>query len=115
MAIEYKWSVAGMKCYPEYEGFENVVFTVHWHLLAKDGENSASNYGSVKLKLDPNHEYIPYDQLTEEQVIGWVKGTMNQNSNPMSPSAEEYELKLAEEIEKKKRPPEVTPPLPWSN
>jgi len=104
MAIEYKWSVAGMKCYPEYEGFENVVFTAHWHLLAKDGEYSASTYGSVKLKLDPNHEYIPYDQLTEEQVIGWVKGTMNQNSNPMSPYGRRIRSEAGRRNRKEKEP-----------
>jgi hypothetical protein len=114
MSIEYKWSVAAMKCYPEYEGFENVVFTVHWRLAGKDGKYHEDTFGSVKLKLDPDHEYIPYEQLTQEQVLGWVKSAMDSSTNPQTRTSTQWEEFIAAKIEKQKNPTVVQPKLPWA-
>lgn len=108
MAITNTWSVAQMDAYPEYEGNADVVFTVHWTLNGTDGEHTAGVYGSVGLTLDPEATYVPYADLTEAQVIGWVKEALGEES------VTSYEENVAQQIANQINPPVVTPPLPWS-
>jgi len=108
MAITNTWSVVQMDAYPEYEGNADVVFTVHWRLDATDGEQTGGVYGSVGLTLDPQATYVPYADLTEAQVIGWVKEALGEES------VTSYEENVAQQIADQINPPVVTPQLPWS-
>ena len=108
MAIPNTWSVAQMDAYPEYEGETDVVFTVHWTLNATDGEHAGGVYGSAGLTLDPEATYVPYADLTEAQVIGWVKDALG------AEQVASYEANVAQQIEDQIDPPVVTPPLPWA-
>jgi len=108
MAITNTWSVVSMDAYPEYKGNADVVFTVHWTLNGTDGTYNGSVYGSVGLTLDPEATYVPYADLTEAQVIGWVKEALGEES------VTGYEENVAQQIANQINPPVVTPPLPWS-
>jgi hypothetical protein len=108
MAITNTWAVVQMDAYPEYEGNADVVFTVHWTLNATDGEHVGSVYGSVGLTLDPEATYVPYGDLTEAQVIGWVKDALGEEA------VTGYEANVAQQIADQINPPVVTPQLPWS-
>ncbi len=108
MAITNTWSIVQMDAYPEYEGNADVVFTVHWRLDATDGEHVSGVYGSAGLTLDPEATYVPYADLTEAQVIGWVKEALGEES------VTSYEENVAQQIANQINPPVVTPPLPWS-
>jgi hypothetical protein len=101
------WTVAQLDAYPEYEGHSDVVFTVHWGLEGTDGEHSTGVYGSVGLTLDPEATYVPYADLTEEQVIGWVHEALGEDQ------VASYEEIVADQIAALANPPVVTPPLPW--
>lgn len=107
MAITNTWAVVQMDAYPEYEGNADVVFTVHWTLTAVDGEHAGSVYGSVGLTLDPEATYVPYANLTEAQVIGWVQAALGEEA------VTGYEASLAQQIADAKNPPVVSPALPW--
>lgn len=107
MAIEYTWTVSALECYPEHEGQENVVFTAHWRLDGTDGEHAAGVYGSQALTLDPEAEFVAFDDLTEETVIGWVKGAMGDEA------AEGHEANVAAQIDALANPPVIRPALPW--
>ena len=107
MAITYNWTVAQMDAYPEYEGNENVVFTVHWRMNGVDGDHTAGVYGSVGLTLDPEAEFTAYEDLTQEQVVGWVKDALGEEQ------VTSYEENVANQIEQLVNPPVVRPPLPW--
>ena len=50
---------------------DGVVMTVHWTADKTDGDYTASAYGSIGLPAkDPSDPtFIPYDQLTEAQVV----------------------------------------------
>jgi len=76
MAVVNTWSVVQLDCYPEYEGNTDVVFTVHWSATAQDGEFSGYTYGSSSMTLDPEATFVPFADLTEEQVIGWVQESL---------------------------------------
>ena len=54
------------------------VLTAHWQAYKSSGEYTASSYGAVDFDPDTSAEgFIPYEDLTEEVVIEWVKDTLN--------------------------------------
>lgn len=109
MTITNTWGVVQMDTYPTFENFTDIVFTVHWNLTATDGEgHTGYTYGSVGLVVDPENGYTPYDQLTEQQVVGWVKDALGEEA------VTGYEENVAQQIANQINPPVVTPPLPWS-
>lgn len=107
MAITYTWSVVQMDCYPEYEQEADVVFNVHWTMNGVDGEYTGSVYGSQSLTLDSGADFTPYPDLTEEQVVGWVKDAMGEEQ------VASLEANVAQQIDNQINPPVVNPPLPW--
>lgn len=108
MAITYNWTVAQLDAYPTYENHTDVVFTVHWRMDGTDGEHTAGVYGSVGLTLDPEADFTPYADLTEAQVVGWVKDALGEEQ------VTGYEENVAAQIDALVNPPVVTPALPWS-
>lgn len=78
MANTYTWVVNHMVSYPEAEGYTNVVITVNWACNGTDGTYDGALVGSTGVRLDPSAPYTPYDQLTQDQVIGWVKATLGE-------------------------------------
>lgn len=105
--METTWNIIQMDAYPEYEGNADVVFTVHWTLNAVDGEHAGSVYGSVGLTLDPEATYVPFADLTKEQVVGWVHAALGEEQ------VAAYEANVAEQIANQANPPVVSPALPW--
>lgn len=107
MATTYTWTIAKLDCYPEHEGNTDVVFNVHWRCNGEDGEYAGSVYGSQALTLDPEADFTPFADLTEEQVIGWVKDAMGEEA------VAALEANIDGQIETAKNPPVVNPALPW--
>ena len=73
MAATMNWTISTL----ERELSDGFVFVAHWRCTATEtsGEDtfSASSYGTAGFTQDPESDsFIPYDQLTEEQVLGWV-------------------------------------------
>ena len=65
----FTWSVPTL----ERKLDDGFVYTAHWRCTASDGDFSASSYGTAGFTQDPESDsFTPYDQLTEEQVLGWV-------------------------------------------
>jgi hypothetical protein len=108
MPITNTWSVVSLDAYPELDGETDVVFTVHWQLNGTDGAYAGSVYGSVGVTLDPDAPFVPYDQLTEAQVVSWVQDALGEEQ------VASYEANVEQQIANEKNPPVVTPPLPWS-
>ena len=69
MATEFKWSIGTL----ERKLDDGFVFTAHWNCRASDGDFSASSYGTAGFTADPTAEgFVPYESLTEADVLGWV-------------------------------------------
>ena len=73
MAATFNWTVP----MTERELSDGGVIVVHWRVSATEtsGEDtfSASSYGTAGFTYDPSApDFVPYDSLTEEQVLGWV-------------------------------------------
>jgi hypothetical protein len=67
MATTFTWGVANL----ERETADGFVFVCHYTISANDGTYSSSAYGSIGFQRPDN--LIPYADLTEDTVIGWVK------------------------------------------
>jgi len=108
MSTVITWIVEQMDCYPEKDGEQDVVFTVHWRCNGADGAYSGTNYGTQAVVIDQDAPFTPYADLTQDQVIGWVQDAMG------AERVAEIEANVAAQIENQKNPPVVTPPLPWA-
>ena len=111
MAIVNTWNVVAMDCYPDVDGEKDIVFTVHYTLTGEQyvgGEPlTGSVYGSVGVTLDAESPFTPYANLTLEQVIGWVKDALGEET------VTAMEANVAQQIQDQINPKVVTPPLPW--
>jgi hypothetical protein len=100
------WNIVQLNCYPEQDDLTDVVFTVHWDCTGVDGDYSGRVYGSCGVTLDPSAPYTAYADLTKDQVLGWVWASVDKD---------ETEASVQAQIDEKKNPTVVTPPLPWSS
>jgi len=89
MATSYEWDCKTCDVYPEYEDEEDVVYVVHYKLTATssethevDGEDvpyTSGAYGTETLTLGDLSDFIPFDDLTNEDTTGWVEDTMGED------------------------------------
>jgi hypothetical protein len=107
--ITNTWGIVQLDAYPEKDGLTDVVFTVHWNLTGDDGEgHTGYAYGSVGVTLDEGGAYTPFADLTQAQVVGWVKESLG------AEQVASLEAGIANQIEQQINPTVVTPPLPWA-
>jgi hypothetical protein len=79
MSNTYTWDCKTVDVYPTHDGHSDVVYVVHWRLNAEsdqqdaEGNNySASVYGTHSVNADDISDFIPFADLTNEIVTGWV-------------------------------------------
>ena len=108
MATTYNWTIQAMDCVPQEDEHTDVVVTAHWNVSATDGTYTSSVYGTQSFTYDSGKAFIPYDILTEPEVIAWVQGAMG------AEGVASLEANLNTQIENQINPPIVTPPLPWA-
>ena len=112
MAATITWRVGTMECYPTYQQEKDVVFTVHWDCLGSETVSGSTYngrvYGSTGVTYHSGSEFTPYNQLTQDQVLGWVWESMGteQKTN--------YENSVQTQINNQINPPVVILPLPWT-
>ena len=80
------------------------VVTVHYNVSATNGTYSASTYGTISYQKQPGETFVPYDQLTEEIVVGWVKESLGEAT---------VEASLQSQIDAQINPVQQSG-LPWS-
>jgi hypothetical protein len=101
------WSITQLSVYPQSEGEADVVCAAAWNVSGTDGTYSGSLNGSTAFKLDPEAPFIPYDQLTQEQVLEWVWGSLGEEGKASAEADVDAQIAYAAEQVS-------TPPLPWS-
>lgn len=99
------WTVTAMDCYTQEGGNTDVVFNVHWTCSGTDGAYSASVYSTCAVP-GPGNPFTPYDQLTQQQVLGWIW------ANGVDQAV--TEAAVQQQINNQINPPVVTPSLPWA-
>jgi hypothetical protein len=98
MSTAYNWSIVQMDRLTS-DGF---VVTVHYNVSATDGDYQASTYGTCGYTQE-SESFVPYDQLTEEMVVGWVQTTLGKDT---------VEASLQSQIDALKNPVQESG-LPW--
>jgi hypothetical protein len=96
--MNYEWNIAQM----DRNAADGFVTTVHYTVLTIDGEYAASSYGTVGFTQEEG-SYTPFEQLTKEQVVGWVQESLGKD---------EVEAGLAAQIDAQKNPVSESG-LPW--
>ena len=86
MSNTYTWDCKTVDVYPNHDGHSDVVYVVHWRLNAEsdqqdaEGNNySASVYGNHSVNADDIENFIPFADLTNDVVTGWVTDGMGED------------------------------------
>ena len=94
----FNWDVVNT----EYKVENKFIVTVHYVVSAVDGEFTTSTYGTVGYTQEEGN-FTPYESLTKEQVIGWVKDSLGE---------ETVQANLTAQIDALKNPVQESG-LPW--
>ena len=100
MAITTTWKIANL----ERETEDGFVFTAHYTVNADDGTYTSGAYGSLGFERPDN--LVPFSQLTEATVIGWVKEKLGEEK------VAEIEAALQSQINEQKHPTKAAG-VPW--
>ncbi len=87
---------------------DGFVTTAHWTASQVDDEYSASVYNTQSFTKEDGVNLIPYADLTEEIVVGWVKSALGDEAVAAIDTA------LAANIADQKAPKKATG-TPWGN
>ena len=102
MATTFTWKINTL----ERETDDGFVFTAHYTVNAEDGTYSAGAYGSIGFQRPEN--LIPYNQLQEGTVIGWVKEALGGDEK-----VAEIEAALQQQIDEQRHPSKAAG-VPWN-
>ena len=91
----------------DYNTDDKFIFCVHWTASQVDGDFTASTYSTASFTKEDGINYIPYEQLTEAQVIEWVKASLGAEGVAAIDAA------LANNIAEQKAP-KVAAGVPWN-
>jgi len=79
----YNWNCRTVDCYPEQNNEADVVYNVHWIVTGTSDQTDpqgmpwvATNIGTQVLDTSQITTFIPFDQLTNDEVVAWTKGAM---------------------------------------
>jgi len=102
----YTTTINSMYTVPNPTGYVvNVLFTVS----GTDGQNTAEIGGNISFTPEADQpNYVPYDQLAESEVLGWINEATDNQAN--------YYANIDGQISSMVNPP-VSPsntPLPWA-
>jgi hypothetical protein len=99
----FTWKIAQL----ERETSDGYVFTAHYTADASDGTYSAGAYGSLGLER-PEGDMVPFADLTEEIVVGWVKEKLT------AEKVTEVEMALQAQLDEQRTPSKAAG-MPWAN
>ena len=109
MEINYNWSIVQMDTKPSEDNLTDVVVVVHWTrnaITEAEGKPyTAQSYGTYSCPLPSGEDFTPYEDLTQDQVEGWLDAGLDVDS---------IDEGLATQLENLINPPVIVLPLPWS-
>ena len=101
--MEYKINITRLEYIPTYNTYEKVVNKVYWNYEATKGTISTGIGGDTEL-TPPESIFVPFDELQESIVIGWVSGSLDINN---------LQNVLIESIDNIENPKVVQSSPPW--
>ena len=98
------WSIISMETQKQLDGLTDVVISANW--MCNDDNNLVRTTGTVTFD-PPQATFVPYDQLTEMQVIQWVFDSLGEGK------VLTIEAALQAQLDYMQNPPVVILPNPW--
>ena len=98
----FTWKISQL----EREVKDGYVYVAHYTVDAQDDTYSAGAYGSIGFER-PEDELIPFAELTEEVVVGWVKEKLGEEA------VANVETALQAQLDEQRNPSKAAG-LPWS-
>ena len=81
----YDWNCRTVDCYQEQDNEADVVYNVHWIVTGTSDQTDpqgmpweATNIGTQTLDTSQITDFIPFDQLTNDEIVAWTKGAMGE-------------------------------------
>ena len=100
--ITYNWNCKTVDVHPQEKGQTDVVYNVHWIVTGVDEDYSVTSIGTQVVPLSEGGAFIPFEDLTNEIVVGWTKEAMGEDQ------VDQIEASIASQIEDQKNPVSVT-------
>jgi len=104
MATTTTWKIASL----DRETADGYVFTAHYTVNATDETYKSGAYGSIGFERPDT--LVPFADLTEETVLGWVKEKLNQENED---TVSNVEAALQTQLDEQAAPTKASG-LPWS-
>jgi len=117
MSISYKWSIDKLTV-----AKDNLVVRVDWRVTAEDNENNITTSAAGVRTLTRGDSFIPYEQLTEQQVLDWCfapeiitieDSIQNITTTVTKHLKDEGESQVANQIARQLAQKVTEPALPW--
>lgn len=117
MTLTYEYKVTGLKVRNETianTSVENAVVQTYWTLTGTDENGNVGTFsGATPFTADPTDSsgpFIPFDQLTEQDVISWISNVVETNPGYKEHINSQIQKQIDEKIS-----PITEPVLPWAN
>ena len=104
--INYQWTISALNCIPQTPEGADYVTVAHWQCTGTDGTYTGQVYSTCSFPVESKTSFTPYDQLTLNQVLGWIWAN--------GVDKDSAEAAVAQQIQDQITPPITTPKLPWA-
>jgi hypothetical protein len=109
MSATITWQIEWMQTTPTTANPPETVITAGWRCTGAQTANSVDYTSTVYSTASfpaPSGTFTPYDQLTQDQVLGWCW------ANGVDKDA--TEASVQSQIDSQINPTVIQPPLPWA-
>jgi hypothetical protein len=105
------WVIEQLWVKPSEGSLTDVVVTAAWRCNGEQVSGgktySGTCYGTASFVAPDPSQFIPYSNLTQAEVLGWVWASGIDKANT--------ETSVNEQIQNQINPPIIVPPLPWNS
>ena len=113
MANTYSWTIQQLayEIGPDSDGHRDVVYIVDWLLTASDEEDPPHNArwsGITHVTREAAIDWIPYEELTEAVVVGWVEEDMGEDE--LDDMKSKLDAQIAEDVAPTRK---TSRTMPW--
>ena len=77
--VVYNWNCKTVDVYPQDGDYTDVVYNVHWIVTGTDDSVppvQGTVYGTQMLNTSDITTFIPFNQLTNEEIVAWTQSAM---------------------------------------
>ena len=100
------WTIEWLNTTPTSANPSEAVITVGWRCTGTQDTYTGSVYSTCSLPPADPASFIPYADLTQDIVLGWIWAN--------GVDKDSAEAAVQAQIDNQINPPVIQPPLPWS-